>query len=270
VKKVRRLAMAGVLLAGIAVAPSIPMADAAPGGLVCRAAAFGVKTPTNVADASEGEGIFGTVLVGTTVVNSTMTCTGSITGTAIVTGRYTWCPQSTDHDPETNPSQAWRAANHDHATWAEAQAHQTSPAHTHAAPTEFECNGAGAKEIQPEEAAYPGEAPVNVHIVAEATMTGDIWLNTLSQTNAADCDVALEGHAIAPTKLNATVTCGTQVYDGVVTAGFVPILGTAGDAFHAPDPDDEPETCAASEFGQSPECFRSLVFEGVMEVHATA
>jgi len=272
VKKVRRLAMAGVLLAGIAVAPSIPKADAAPGGLVCRAAAFGVKTPTDVSNASEGEGIFGNVLIPVVgLQQSTMTCTGSITGTATVTGRYTWCSQSTDHNPSTNPYNPGPAADDDYypAYTASQNSQWVTDGKPDPDPTDFTCNGVGAHEVQPDEALYPGDAPVNVHIVAEAQMTGQIWNDTVTGDVAPNCSVAMEGHAIAPTKLNATVTCGSQVYDGVVTAGFVPILGTAGDAFHAPNPADEPDTCAEV-WGQDPRCFRSLIFEGVMEAHATA
>jgi hypothetical protein len=299
--KVRRSILAAVFAATSALVPvalnAVPGAQAAPGGISCDLRGFVLKDPTALgsdpnSSAIEGSGYFGAAKVASVLVDSQVTCTGTISGTANVRGEFVWCPQSTDHDPNTNPSTAWRAANHNHATYAEAQDHVTSPPHTHAAPTQFNCNGAGG-DGTPDEAAYPGHAevggncapfvqneacehPTNVHVVGSGDLLGDSWLNTLSQTNAPDCAFTFEGHALAPPRLDVVMTCGTLgTWTGSAEASFVPVIGQAGDVFGSSDPGNYPEkkTCAVwmAEMGpEHPDCFRAVIFDGNITAAATA
>ena len=301
--KVRRSILAAVFAATSALVPvalnAVPGAQAAPGGITCDLRGFVLKDPTALgsdpnSSAIEGSGYFGSAKVAGQVTPSQVTCTGMITGTATVRGQFVWCPQSTDHDPNTNPSAAWRAANHGHATYAAAQAHQsqTNPAHTHAAPTQFDCNGAGG-DGTPDEAVSPGhvegggncapfvqneacEHPTNVHVVGtQGVLEGEIWNDTVTGDVAPDCTFGFEGHALAPPRLDVTITCGGQTWEGTAEASFVPVLGTAGDNFESPDTNAYPEkrTCAdwMAEMGpQHPDCFRAVIFDGNITAAATA
>lgn len=225
------------------------------GAMQCALNGFVVKDATSIADPNEGgtngRGVFGAALVAGFPVTSSVTCTGSISGSATVSGNFVWCPQLTPHDPVNNP--------HDP---------DNNSATPDPDPTDWDCNGASAHDTA-DEALYPGEVggqehPTNVHVIGTGKLTGGLaWVDVQGNPAPPECDFSFEGHALAPPLLEVSIDCDGHTFEGVATTGFVPILGPAGDSFTDPNagPTGQPITCA--EWGPNrPECFRAVIFSG--------
>lgn len=237
--KLRRLAaLTSLLAAGASVVPA-PASQATTGATSCGVNGYVVKTPTKVEDASYGSGVFGTINVGPVPVPSRFACTGTVTGSGTATGTFQWCPEATANHAGLPPGTTFLCA----------------PAGTPQTPD-------NTGTVTGDEIAWPAQSPINVHVVARATIASDPnapLRNVVTGEVYTSCAITLKGHANATgAVLYQQVTCNQDTFTGATVAASVPIVGPEGDLFSASS-GSNPQTCAS--FG-SPDCFRAVIFAG--------